>query len=100
MAKGPRIESERGSISTYEEQEIYRYFGLDGVTSTDDGATVPTAGTSDAAAHATADPGGGAVRLLPPEGHPSAGASSRPAPLPPPGPPPAFRGHDIWPPPH
>jgi hypothetical protein len=47
VAKCPRIESERGSITSDEEQEIYRYFGLDGVTPADDGATVPPAGTSE-----------------------------------------------------
>ena len=122
VAKGPRIDSERGTITTEQEEELYRYFGLAGMASADaagqKGTTTTTAegsgsarrdGTTTAEGSGSAPPDGrrrhGPEPVPPPPPPPPHLRKHVPAPPPParplpptPPPPPAFRGHAIWPP--
>ena len=120
VAKGPRIDSERGTITTEQEEELYRYFGLAGMAATD---AAGQKGTTTAEGSGFAPPDGATTaegsRSAPPDGRRRPGRKPVPAPPPPPPhlrkhvpppppparplpptppPPPAFRGHAIWPP--
>jgi hypothetical protein len=121
VAKGPRIDSERGTITTEQEEELYRYFGLAGMASADaagqKGTTTTTEGsgsarrdgTTTAEGSGSAPPDGrrrhGPEPVPPPPPPPPHLRKHIPAPPPParplpptPPPPPPFRGHAIWPP--
>jgi len=112
VAKGPRIDSERGTITTEQEEELYRYFGLAGMAATDaagqKGTTTATEGSASAPPDgATAAEGSGFAppdgattaegsRSAPPDGRRRPGR--KPVPAPPP-PPPHLRKHVPPPPP-
>ncbi|HSU70970.1 MAG TPA: hypothetical protein VLI70_05890 [Micrococcaceae bacterium] len=121
VAKGPRIDSERGTITTEQEEELYRYFGLAGMASADAAGQKGTTTTAEGSGSAppdgapTAEGSGSAPRdgrrrpdpetVPPPPPPPPHLRKHVPAPPPParplpptPPPPPAFRGHAIWPP--
>ncbi|HEV7167387.1 MAG TPA: hypothetical protein VGN49_05390 [Micrococcaceae bacterium] len=94
VTKGPRLDSERGTITAEQEEELYGYFGM-AVTMTRGDASSPQQGTTMSAAPPPPPP--------PPPPHllKHVPPPPRPArPLPPPPPPTPFRGHAIWPPSH
>lgn len=54
IKNGPRIESDRGAITTDEESELYRYYGTDSEVDVSDVENAPGAGSADAT-NVTAD---------------------------------------------